>query len=666
MPDNNQDDPLARAAKQPDKSVAECSRDGLFGTLPSAVGDTSLSGSSAPRASGLEKPVPGAPTEFGRYRILRELGAGAMGTVYLAEDTQLRRQVALKIPQLGNQPEPSRLDRFFREARLAATLSHPNICPIFDIGNHEGTHFISMAFVQGRPLSAHLKTGRPVAERTAASLVRKLALALHEAHKHGVIHRDLKPANIMIDQRGEPIVMDFGLARQANGNDEAQITQSGAILGTPAYMSPEQVRGETASVGAAADQYALGVILYQMLTGRLPFEGPVVSVLMQIATQKPATPSSHRTGIHPDLESICLRSMAREALERFADTGELANALAQFLKRSSTSAIAIRAADPIAAGGSPPEPNPGKCEPAMPASQASIASALLPSTGEEIPTAPSRLRQSLLTTKGIAIAVTITVAVLLVVLGVVLLEDNKPTTIEIAANGFNGGTSTIPGVGSGQALPAQIADEAGTESNDTAESESPDSETAASENQTEPGGWEGLATPPEGLDPGQGASAETEEMTPESDPAAEEQPTGDEVNPEEPDAAPRKGRPARRVPPDPFPVGSRWTGKFRQWFAGQKTPVDATLNVTVIARDKGTFRIRSTDDKGAYAAEVDGVIRGNRVDWDTGKSKVERGTIGRLRVKGQITNGDRLEVIFTGQSVVGDATKGTGTMHRQP
>ena len=304
-----------------------------LGTVPTTAGDTSLNPESLlnPPGNVAKQEV---PAEFGRYRILRMLGAGAMGTVYLAEDTLLHRQVAIKIPQLGDQRDASRLERFFREARLAATLSHPNLCPIHDIGEHGGTHFISMAFVSGKSLAELLKSGKPISERSAASVVRKLALALHEAHQRGVIHRDLKPANIMIDQRGEPIVMDFGLARQSRGTDQAQITQSGAILGTPAYMSPEQVQGASSAVGAPADIYALGVIFYQLLCRRLPYEGSVVSVLAQIATQAPAAPSTYRAGVNHELEAICLKALARDPADRYGSMADLAAALAEYLKRS--------------------------------------------------------------------------------------------------------------------------------------------------------------------------------------------------------------------------------------------------------------------------------------------------------------------------------------------
>jgi serine/threonine protein kinase len=179
------------------------------------------------------------PQQLGRYRILKPLGQGAMGAVYLAEDTELQRRVALKVPTLPPGEKPEWLERFYREARAAATLQHPNICPVHDIGEHEGTRYITMGYISGPPLSKLVGSEKIRSERTVVKLVRKIALALVEAHAKGIVHRDLKPANILLDEHGKPVVTDFGLARRVDQQEESRLTQQGAILGTPAYMAPE-------------------------------------------------------------------------------------------------------------------------------------------------------------------------------------------------------------------------------------------------------------------------------------------------------------------------------------------------------------------------------------------------------------------------------------------
>jgi serine/threonine protein kinase len=181
------------------------------------------------------------PADFGRYRVIKPLGQGAMGIVYLAEDTHLHRQVAIKTSSFDNDHSGELLERFYREARSAANLRHPNICPVYDVGEIEGRHYISLAYIEGRTVATYVNTSGSLHERQVLVLIRKLALALEEAHKHEVVHRDLKPANIMVDPRGEPIIMDFGLARVGYSEDESRLTQVGMIVGSPAYMSPERV-----------------------------------------------------------------------------------------------------------------------------------------------------------------------------------------------------------------------------------------------------------------------------------------------------------------------------------------------------------------------------------------------------------------------------------------
>ncbi|MCH8829573.1 MAG: serine/threonine protein kinase, partial [Planctomycetes bacterium] len=275
------------------------------------------------------------PKEFGRYRILRLLGQGAMGAVSLAHDTQLDREVAIKTPTFSGAAAPELIERFVREAKSAATLRQPNICPVYDVGEIDGQHFISMAYIDGKPLSAFIGGDKPRPERQVALVIRKLALALEHAHANGVVHRDLKPANIMIDRQREPILMDFGLAFRTNKPGEARVTQSGVMLGTPAYMSPEQVDADQERIGPPTDIYSLGVIFYEFLTGRLPFNGSVAAILGQIMTQDPPKPSEHRRDLDPALEAICLKMMAKTIEERYASMKDVAAALTEYLKAES-------------------------------------------------------------------------------------------------------------------------------------------------------------------------------------------------------------------------------------------------------------------------------------------------------------------------------------------
>jgi formylglycine-generating enzyme required for sulfatase activity/predicted Ser/Thr protein kinase len=272
--------------------------------------------------------------QFGRYRLVRLLGQGAMGAVYLAEDPQLQRHVALKIPRFVDDEDAGSRERFYREARAAATLNHPNICPVHDIGEQDGTPFITMAYVQGNSLSKFIGVKRQWPEREVAKLVRKIALALTEAHAKGVVHRDLKPGNIMLDRRHEPIVTDFGLAGRANRPGEEKLTHTGMLLGTPAYMSPEQAEADFAQVGPQSDVYSLGVICYELLTGKVPFRGPVSAVIVQIVRDQPQRPSELRPSLDGRLEAICLKMMAKTPTDRYRTAAEVADALREFLEET--------------------------------------------------------------------------------------------------------------------------------------------------------------------------------------------------------------------------------------------------------------------------------------------------------------------------------------------
>jgi len=270
--------------------------------------------------------------EFGRYRIQRTLGEGSMGSVYLAHDKQLDRKVALKIPKVNAKEDSKFIERFLREARAAATLTHPNICSVYDVGEIDGTHFITMAYIQGHTLSEFITQEKAQADRNVANVVRKIALALHEAHVNGMVHRDVKPSNIMIDQRTEPIIMDFGLARQIYDSGDARLTRDGAILGSPAYMSPEQIEGKSVKIGPACDIYSLGVILYELLTGNLPFQGSVASIIGQIISKEAPSPTTYRPDITPRLAEICSKAIAKKIDKRYRSMKDFAAELADFIK----------------------------------------------------------------------------------------------------------------------------------------------------------------------------------------------------------------------------------------------------------------------------------------------------------------------------------------------
>lgn len=276
------------------------------------------------------------PQMIGRFRVIKLLGRGGMGSVYLAHDDQLDRQVALKVPFPPADPEAAEkmIARFLREARSAATLNHPNICPIFDIGQDGNTHFIAMAYVKGQSLTSFIDSGEKQAPRQVAFVIRKAALALEEAHKKGIIHRDLKPANIMIDERGEPIVMDFGLAARRDHDLEARLTQDGRVVGTPTYMSPEQIDGRC-EVGPASDVYSLGMVMYELLAGTCPFTGSVVSVIAKVLHSEPKPIRQVRPDVPEELAKICRRAMAKNRKDRFASMKEFADALTEFLKGKS-------------------------------------------------------------------------------------------------------------------------------------------------------------------------------------------------------------------------------------------------------------------------------------------------------------------------------------------
>ena len=272
----------------------------------------------------------GLPEQFGRYRILGKLGEGGMGAVYLAHDSHLGRKVALKVPHFTADDGPA-IERFQREARLAASIDHPNLCAVHDFGEVDGVHYFTMPHVEGTPLSRLIRADKPWPPRAAVDLLRQVALALSLLHQKGIIHRDLKPSNIMVRKSGEPVLMDFGLARSYSA-DSRKLTRMGSPLGTPAYMSPEQVEADPRAIGPATDVYSLGVILYEMMTGQVPFEGPMMALFAQILHATPERPSSVRPGLDAAIDALCLKALAKKPAERFATMSAFAAALVRYAR----------------------------------------------------------------------------------------------------------------------------------------------------------------------------------------------------------------------------------------------------------------------------------------------------------------------------------------------
>ncbi len=274
-------------------------------------------------------PDPGVPKKLGRFQVSARLGAGAFGAVYRAYDPQLDREVALKVPRPATLDNPLHAQRFLREGRAAAQLHHPHIVPVFETGREGEQYYIASAYIAGRTLAAALDEDPPDFRR-AARIVKDLAEALDHAHGLGIVHRDVKPANVLLDEHDQALLMDFGLASRLEETDK--LTQDGALLGTPAYMAPELAGGKAGEARPAGDQYSLAAVLYELLCGQPPFSGPPAIVLFNAMHTEPPPPRQVRPDVPRDLETICLKGLAKRPEDRYASCRELADDLGRWLE----------------------------------------------------------------------------------------------------------------------------------------------------------------------------------------------------------------------------------------------------------------------------------------------------------------------------------------------
>ena len=258
----------------------------------------------------------------GRYRVISRVGSGGMAEVYCAEDTQLGRRVAVKLLHERFAQDDQFVERFRREASNAASLSHPNIVSVYDRGEWSGTYYIAMEFLDGRSLDSIVREEAPLAPERAIELTEQVLRAARFAHRRNVVHRDLKPHNVIIDDEGRVKVTDFGIARAG----ASEITQTGSIMGTARYLSPEQAQGQT--VSPRSDLYAIGIMLYELLTGTVPFEGDsVVAIALRHLSEAPRPPSTIVPSISPNLDAIVMRALEKDPQRRFADADEFLAAL---------------------------------------------------------------------------------------------------------------------------------------------------------------------------------------------------------------------------------------------------------------------------------------------------------------------------------------------------
>jgi beta-lactam-binding protein with PASTA domain/predicted Ser/Thr protein kinase len=269
----------------------------------------------------------------GRYQVVRKLGAGGMANVYLAEDQELGRRVAIKILNERHANDEQFVERFRREAKNAAALSHPNIVSIYDRGEAEGTYYIAMEYLDGRSLKELIVSRGPAPLNVAIEYVRQILSALRFAHRHGIVHRDIKPHNVLVDADGRVKVTDFGIARAG----ASQMTEAGSIVGTAQYLSPEQARGT--GVDQRSDLYSLGIVLYELVTGKLPFNGDTpVEIAMKHLSQMPELPSTIRPELPRELDLVVTRALAKDPDERYQSAEEMDADLERLARGAAVSA----------------------------------------------------------------------------------------------------------------------------------------------------------------------------------------------------------------------------------------------------------------------------------------------------------------------------------------
>ncbi|MCY2986811.1 MAG: protein kinase [Planctomycetota bacterium] len=283
-----------------------------------------------PGDSSAELPRPGTKVRyFGDYELLEEIARGGMGVVYKARQISLNRIVALKLILAGQLASEQDIRRFRAEAVAAANLDHPGIVAIYEVGEQQGQQFFSMAFIEGESLAGKVARG-PLAPREAAEIIRAVTEAAQYAHERGVIHRDLKPANILLDAAGHPRITDFGLAKRVTG--DSNLTASGQVMGTPSYMPPEQAAGKRHEIQPVSDVYALGAVLYTLLTGRPPFQAATpLDTLYQVLEQEPVAPRRLNARVPKDLETICFKAMEKDPANRYRTAGDMGADLDRYL-----------------------------------------------------------------------------------------------------------------------------------------------------------------------------------------------------------------------------------------------------------------------------------------------------------------------------------------------